>query len=175
LGVQSATISGVTPPSAEQGWRSKIVLPAEILGLATLYFGCGKLGLSLAFLNASASAVWPPTGVALAVLVLYGFRLWPGVFIGAFLVNLTTQGSIATSLGIAGGNTLEALLGAWFTCRFVNGSRVLERTRDILVFLGLAALLSTAASATIGVTTLCGGGFGRWGMGRFGLPGGLET
>jgi PAS domain S-box-containing protein len=98
----------------------------------------------------------------LAVLVLYGFRLWPGVFIGAFLVNLTTQGSIATALGIAGGNTFEALLGAWFTCRFANGSRVLERTRDILVFLGLAALLSTAASATIGVTTLCGGGFGRW-------------
>ena len=86
---------------------------AAILTLAAVYFASGKFGLSLAFINASASAVWPPTGIALAILLLFGLRLWPGIFIGAFLVNITTQGSVPTTLGIAAGNTLEGIAGVW--------------------------------------------------------------
>jgi integral membrane sensor domain MASE1 len=82
------------------------------LGLAGVYFATGKLGLSLAFLNESTSAVWPPTGIALASLLLWGRWLWPGVFVGAFLTNITTQGSLMTVLGIASGNTLEAVIGS---------------------------------------------------------------
>src|SRR5205809_6875680 len=73
----------------------------------------GKLGLSLASVHASASAVWPPTGLAIGALIVGGRRLWPAVLLGAFVVNITTAGSIATSVGIAVGNTLEALVGAW--------------------------------------------------------------
>src|SRR5438046_8676168 len=81
--------------------------------LAIIYFVAGKLGLVLASLHASASPVWPPAGIALAALLLLGYRAWPAIFIGAFLVNVTTAGNVATSFAIATGNTLEALAGAW--------------------------------------------------------------
>src|ERR1043166_5877596 len=102
--------------------KSRVALLTWILIFAAIYVCSGVFGLSFAFLNRSASAVWPPTGLALAVLLRWGPRLWPGVFMGAFLVNIMTQGSLATSLGIAIGNTLEALSGAWLVCRFANGA-----------------------------------------------------
>ena len=94
---------------------------AGVLALAAVYFCAGKLGLLLAFVNASVSPVWPPTGIALAALLLWGYRLWPGIFLGAFLVNFTTAGTPVADLGIAAGNTLEALLGAWLVNRYANG------------------------------------------------------
>ena len=142
--------------------KSRILLFAQIVALAGLYFYCGKFGLSLAFLNASASAIWPPTGLALAVLLLYGYRLWPGVFLGAFLVNITTQGGLATTLGIAAGNTVEALLAAWLVGQFTNGLKTFEQARNLIRFILLAAVLSTSVSATIGVTSLCLGGVAHW-------------
>src|SRR5260370_30611619 len=69
--------------------------------LAVIYFVAGKLGLMLASLHASASPVWPPAGIALAALLLLGYRAWPAIFIGAFLVNVTTAGNVATSFAIA--------------------------------------------------------------------------
>jgi len=98
--------------------KSNWLLLAEVLALAGIYFGCGWFGLSLAFVNKSASAVWPPAGLALAALLLRGRRLWPGVFLGAFLVNFFTQGTLWTTFGIAIGNTLEALVGAWLVSHF---------------------------------------------------------
>ena len=136
---------------------------AANLALAAVYVGCGKFGLSVAFVHASASAVWPPTGVALAALLVWGYRLWPGVFLGAFVVNITTEGSLATSLGIAGGNTGEALLGAWLVCRFAAGLRAFDQTRTFFRFVLLAGMVSTMVSPTVGVTSLCLGGFAPWG------------
>src|ERR1041384_2825378 len=71
--------------------------------LAALYFIVAKLSLRLAFLNASASPVWPPAGITVAALLLYGSRLWPGIFIAAFAANLVTAGNIFSSFGIAAG------------------------------------------------------------------------
>ena len=136
-----------------------ITTGVAILGLSAAYYASGRFGLSLAFLNASASAVWPPTGLALAALVLWGYRLWPGVFIGAFLVNVTIDGSMLTSLAIASGNTLEALLGAWLVARFCNGLKVFDRAVSVFHFALLAAALSTLVSATIGAISLELGGF----------------
>ena len=112
-----------------------------VLALTALYFAAGKFGLSLAFVHANASAVWPPTGIALAALLLGGYRLWPGILIGAFLVNITTQGSVATSLGIAIGNTLEAVTAAWLVQRFAYGLKAFERAQNVFKFIGLAAIL----------------------------------
>jgi diguanylate cyclase (GGDEF)-like protein len=83
----------------------------------------------------------------------------PAIFLGAFLANVTTAGSVATSLGIALGNTLEGLIGARFLNCFANGRDAFDRARDILKFAFLAATLSTVISATIGVTSLSLGGF----------------
>ena len=100
-------------------------LPA-IGALALIYLVAGKLSLHLAFLHKSASPVWPPAGIALAALLVLGFRVWPAIFVGAFLVNLTTVGNVLSSLGIASGNTLEALCGAWLVNQFAGGMQVFE-------------------------------------------------
>jgi len=140
--------------------RSKhIVVP---LVLAATYFAAAKLGLRVAFLHPSATPIWPPSGIALAAFLLLGDWVWPGVFAGAFFANLTTAGTVATSLGIALGNTLEGLVGAYLVRRFAHGRLTLERSPDIARFLLLAAGLSTAISATIGVTSLSLGGFAPW-------------
>src|SRR3989338_4124364 len=116
---------------------------AVVAALAAVYFVAGKLGLMLAFVHASATAVWPPVGITLAAFLILGDRVWPGIFLGAFLVNITTAGSIATSIGIAAGNTLEGLAGAYLVRRYAHGRNAFDRAQDIFKFAGLAGLLST--------------------------------
>ena len=130
--------------------------------VAILYIAAAKLGLRLAFVHANATAVWPPAGIALAALLLRGYRMWPAVFVGAFVANVTTAGSIATSLGIAAGNSLEALTGAYLVTRFASGRHAFARVQDVLRFVGLSAIVSTAVSATLGVGSLVLGGFAPW-------------
>src|SRR5215203_751566 len=94
----------------------------EVVVLMAVYFAAGKLGLSLASVNDSASAVWPPAGLAVGALLLLGPRVWPAVTVGAFLVNVTTTHLIGSSLLIAVGNTCEALAGWWLVTRFAAGT-----------------------------------------------------
>jgi len=129
--------------------------PIVVLGLAAIYLLAGKLGLLLAFVHASATAVWPPTGIALAAFLLLGYRVWPGIFLGAFLVNLTT-------LGIATGNTLEGLAGAYLVNRFAHGAHAFDRPQDVFKFAVLAGLASTTVSPFFGVTSLALGGYADW-------------
>src|SRR5687768_18510039 len=84
----------------------------SIVVLAAVYFAAGKFGLSLASVHTNVSPVWPPTGIALAALLILGYRVWPGIFLGALLTNLLTPVPMATTLGIALGNTLEAVIAA---------------------------------------------------------------
>ena len=149
-----------TSASARPGLR-----PGDLLALvliATLYVLAAKLGLTLAFVHASATAVWPPAGIALAALLLRGYRMWPAVFVGAFVANITTAGSVATSLGIATGNTLEAVVGAYLVMRFASGLRAFDRGQDVIKFFVLTGVVSTMVSATIGVGSLVLGGFAPW-------------
>ncbi len=147
----------IRPLSA--GLRS--VQPLDVLILAAVYFAAAKLGLRLAFYHPSSTPVWPPTGIALASILLLGYRAGPGIFLGAFLANLTTYGTVWTSLSIAAGNTLEGLVGTYLVNKYANSSKVFDHPRDIFKFALLAAILSTAVSATIGVTSLALGGFVR--------------
>jgi signal transduction histidine kinase len=139
--------------------RSRILIAAAIL--AVVYFVTGKLSLKLAFLNASASPVWPPTGIAVAALLLYGYRLWPGILVGAFFVNAFTAGNLLSSIGIAAGNTLESLAAAWLIAQIADGIRAFDHAYDVFRF-ALALALSTVISATIGVTSLAFLGFADW-------------
>jgi PAS domain S-box-containing protein len=139
--------------------------PGRVLvfaGVAVAYLAAGKLGLALASVHPSATAVWAPTGIALAAFLRLGHRVWPAVFCAAFLVNVTTAGSIATSLGIAAGNTLEAAVGAYLITRFASASPSFGRPVDVFAFTALAALVSPAVSALFGVTSLALGGYARW-------------
>ena len=90
--------------------------------LLIVYVLAGRLGLHFAFVNASATALWPPTGIAIASVLLFGPRVWPAIFVGAFVVNILTAGSVATSLAVFWGERLGAL-GA-------SGSRMGSRERD---------------------------------------------
>jgi integral membrane sensor domain MASE1/anti-sigma regulatory factor (Ser/Thr protein kinase) len=121
--------------------------------VAVVYFATAKLGLDLASATPSVTAIWPPTGVALAALVLGGRRLWPAVAVGAFAANATTDVPVYTAAGIAVGNTLEAVVGA----SLLAWARVrpsLDRLRDVFGFAVLAGVVATTVSATIGVASL---------------------
>ena len=129
--------------------------------LAIIYIIAGKVGLMLASLHASASPVWPPAGIALGAILLLGYRVWPAIFIGAFLVNVSTAGNVATSLTIACGNTLEALTGAFLVNRFAEGKNVFDRPQGVFKF-ALAAAIGTIVSPVFGVTSLSLAGFADW-------------
>ena len=132
--------------------RAKTLL--QLFFVALIYFVGGKLGLRLATVNASATAIWPCTGITLTAFLMLGYRMWPGILAGALLVNLTTTGSLATSILIAIGNTLEGVVGCYLVRRFANGRYVFERAQNIFKFALFTGMISTVVSATIGVTTL---------------------
>src|SRR2546425_10052223 len=124
-------------------WVPHLVYLVTVAVLAAVYLIAAKLGLKLPCLHASATAVWPPSGIALAAFLVFGYRVWPGIFAGAFLANITTAGTVATSLGIAAGNTLEGLTGAYLVNRFAGGIHAFERPQDVFKFAVLAGKLST--------------------------------
>jgi integral membrane sensor domain MASE1 len=177
--VRSTRLSALRGP----GWlRAAIdedprLYAAKVVALAGVYYGAAKLGLELAFETPSVTAVWPPTGIALAALMLGGYRLWPGVALGAFLANSWTGVPVYAVVGIAAGNTLEAVVGTYLLRR-VEFRPSLERVRDVLSLAVLAAVVSTTVSATFGVTSLlaadeiAGGDYGSvwrtWWLGDMG-------
>jgi PAS domain S-box-containing protein len=127
--------------------------------VAISYFVVAKGSLALAFLHPSASPVWPPSGLALAVLLLWGNRLWPAIAAGAFLANATTFGSLSTSSLIAAGNTLEALITAALLRRLNASTHPFEGPSQIVLFACLTLLPGTMVSATVGVGGLVLTGF----------------
>ena len=126
--------------------------------LAAVYALSAKLGLSVQPVNAFATLVWPPTGIALAALLILGNRFWPAIACGAFVANVWTGAPLLVALGIGAGNTLEALLGAYALSRIPGFRRSLDRLQDVLGLIFLAGVMSTAASASIGVASLLLGG-----------------
>ena len=125
--------------------------------LCVIYVSTAALGLSLDAVSGIAAVVWPPTGIALAAMTLYGTRFWPGITLGALLINLWAGAPVSSAGGVAVGNTLEALLGAFLLRRVVGFRPALDRLQDVLGLVILAAGLSPLVSATIGVTS------GWWG------------
>jgi signal transduction histidine kinase len=139
------------PPMAS---RRVTLLLAKIISLALLYLVFGRLGLFVAAIHKNVTFVWPAAGIALAALLIGGFRLLPGVFLGAFLVNVLTDIPWYTALSIACGNTLEALLGAFLLRRVLGLQNAMERLRDVLGLIILGGIISTTAASLIGVASL---------------------
>jgi integral membrane sensor domain MASE1 len=112
----------------------------QVGALAAVYFGAAKLSLLLAIPPGYATAVWPPSGIALAAVLLFGIRIWPGIWIGAALANLTVETSLFTALLIGTGNTLEALAAAALIARSISTPHPLERGEDVIRFVAIAAI-----------------------------------
>lgn len=133
----------------------------RVLLLAGAYYAAGRLGLLAGHSVEIVSAVWPASGIALAVLLLGGLRLWPGVAIGAAAVILSTDAPDVIMLPVAIGNTLEAVAGAWLFRR-VTGGVSFQRLLDVFHFILWPALLACSIAATIGTLSVVLSGAGDW-------------
>jgi integral membrane sensor domain MASE1/anti-sigma regulatory factor (Ser/Thr protein kinase) len=128
----------------------KVLLPILV---AVAYVIAAKLGFTLAFTTKQVTAVWPPTGIALAALLLWGYRVWPGIWIGAFASNALSSEPLWTAAAIATGNTLAPVFGYFLLQRF-GFDNALERVRDVLLLALFGAAIAMTVSATNGVVAL---------------------
>ncbi len=143
-------------------WRAVVRYIAAVLLVAFTYFVSAKLSLTLASINPSASPIWPPTGIALAAVLLGGLRMWPAILIGAFAANNTTAGTLETSAVIAAGNTLEAIVGGFLIGRWSGGANTFTTPAQVAKFALISVGPATVISASIGVTVLCLAGLADW-------------
>ena len=132
----------------------------ELILIAIGYLVTARLSLGFASVNASASPIWPPTGLALGLMLLRGYRIWPAILAGAIGANVETAGWIAIALGA--GNTLEALTGVWLVNRLAGGVQAFRSPLGVGKFAAIAGALATPISATIGVVALTLGGHAVW-------------
>jgi len=128
-------------------------LTLKIFAIASLYFLSGSVGLKLGAVSKFATFVWPPTGIALAAAITFGSEIWPGIFLGAFLVNYLTGAPLAVSAGIAIGNTLESIVAIRLLSRTGQFYKTIENFRGATAYILIAAILSPMISATLG--TIC--------------------
>jgi PAS domain S-box-containing protein len=126
----------------------------QVGALAVVYYAAARLGLRYASIGHSVSLVWPPTGLAIAALILLGRSAWPGVAAGAFLANAATPIPLAAAAGIASGNTLEAVLAAALLTRAAGKRPSLDALATVRALILVAAPLGALVSALVGVTSL---------------------
>jgi integral membrane sensor domain MASE1 len=115
----------------------------HILALALVYFVTAVFGFSLNSYSQIATLIWPAAGISLAAILIWGSRLWPAIFLGAFAVHLWLSETVWIAMGIAVGNTVEALIGALILKRLLGFHNSLDRVKDVFVFIGVAAAFST--------------------------------
>lgn len=150
-------------PSQLPEWMKHL---AEIIVIASLYVLTGKFGFMLAMPPGNVTTVWIPSGIALAAILLRGYRVWPGIWLGAFLVNswfFTEQGSsvfitFLMASNIAVGSLLQATLGARLIQHWIKPSRFFDTTDGMFRFFGIE-ILACIVAPTFGVGTLIMGGF----------------
>ena len=130
--------------------------PLAVIILAAAYVAGAGLGFLLAPAHQVVSSAWPPAGIAVAALVLFGRRLWPGVALGAFAANVLSGLGPGIAAVIAIGNTAEAVAAAWLLGR-LSFHPALERLRDVLSLMAVAAF-ATVLSASVGIASLWAGG-----------------
>lgn len=144
----SRTIIGLENKDKVRNYLVKLIV------LFFIYFITAKICLGINPVNTFATLVWAPTGISLAALLLYGLELWPGILIGAFMVNFITGAPLPSALGIGIGNTLEAILGFYLIKNFIDTSYQFDNVKSVVKFILFACFMSTLISATIGVSSL---------------------
>src|SRR5271170_332440 len=135
----------------------------RVVILIALYFVGGLVGKETSFLSGSVALVWPLAGIALAAILLFGYRFWPGVALGAILFSLTDGTPLGFfTLGTAVGNTMGAIVCAYLLKKFISFDNAMERTRDVTGYIGLACFLGTTVNAAFNVVSLAYSGKVAW-------------
>ncbi len=130
--------------------------------LALIYFLSAQVGLALSLLDHSVTVFWPPSGISLVALFLYGYRLWPAVLVGSFFANMVSGLPLYAVFVMALGSTLEALLGTYLLKRSTRFSIELREVRDIFRLAWCGGTLSTVLSALLGALSLAAAGAIAW-------------
>jgi signal transduction histidine kinase/ActR/RegA family two-component response regulator len=145
------------PASARSGYPLYFL---KLIAVAAAYFLGARLGLSVAFVHTNVSPIWPPTGIAVAAVILFGYGMWPAILLGALLANLATPAPAAAAVGIAIGNTVEALL-AGGALRLFGFHPSFDRARDVFKFTLIVSVCSLV-SASVGILSLSLGHSAGW-------------
>ena len=143
----------------EIDFRRGISYAGGLVSIGVIYFALAKGGLALASIHPSATPIWPPTGLALAAVLLWGYRSWPAIFTAAVIANATTAGSVATAIAIATGNSLEAVVGAYLINRCSRGCNTFSTPDSVAKFALICVVIATPISASIGLTSLATAGY----------------
>jgi PAS domain S-box-containing protein len=143
--------------------NQKLTTFTRVVMLIALYFLGGLVGKTTTFLSGSVALVWPPAGIALAAILLFGFRFWPGVALGAVLFSFMDGVPFGFfTLGTAIGNTMGAIVCAFLLKRIIAFDNAMERTRDVTGYIGLACFLGTTVNAAFNVVSLAYSGTVAW-------------
>lgn len=143
----------VTLTSSALTARRAALYLAKIVAIAVVYHLMARVGLSMAYVQINTSPVWPPTGIAVASLILLGYGVWPGISIGVLFGSLITGADLGIAIGMALGNTLEALACAYLLRRVFAFRSSLDRVRDVGALVGVS-LFGASIGAFIGTLTL---------------------
>lgn len=158
MNLRRLRIPFVPLPDNPAPMRASLAIAAAAI---VTYIITAQVGFRVALIAEQVTTVWAPTGIALATLLLGGLRLWPAIWIAAFLANAGMNAPWWTALAIATGNTIEAVSAAWVLRRLPRFDVSLRRVVDAIVFIAVASV-ATMVSATAGVTALCGAGVQSW-------------
>ncbi|WP_375763621.1 MASE1 domain-containing protein [Bradyrhizobium sp. Pha-3] len=157
--IQAPTMSDPRSLTSEIKFRRIFGHAGGLIAIGVTYFALAKGGLALASIHPNATPIWPPTGVALAAVLLWGYRTSPAIFMAAAMANATTAGSIATAIAIATGNSLEAVVGAYLINRWSSGCNTFSTPNSVAKFALICFVIATPISASIGLTSLATAGY----------------
>lgn len=143
----------------EQEKSTKLFIQSTLTFL--VYFLVAKLSLGFAVINSLTSPVWPPTGIAFAAFVLFGPRIWPAIYFGSVLANITSGSPVLAAIIIGAGNTLEGAAGGYLMNRFAGGIHAFDRAKTVFYTI-IAAIFAPMISATVGVTAISLTGLSPW-------------
>ncbi|OFV84255.1 MAG: hypothetical protein A2W26_09285 [Acidobacteria bacterium RBG_16_64_8] len=142
--------SALPPRRTARDWGSFVL---KVVALTLVYHLAARVGLQLAYVQINTSPVWPPTGIALAALLIFGTELWPGVALGVLLGFVLTGAPWRLAVGITIGNTLEAVAAVYLLRRAVRFHNAIDHIQDVVGLAGVS-LVAAAISASIGASTL---------------------
>jgi PAS domain S-box-containing protein len=142
---------------------SRLTTPVGAMLLALLYVVSGLLGHGSSFMNGEVALIWPPAGIALAAILLFGYRMWWGVALGAWVFTFMRGSPFGFfTVATAVGNTMGAIVCAYLLERFVAFQNSMERLKHAAGFILFACLLGTTVNATFNVIGLCYSGRLPW-------------